>query len=343
MVIIENLDKLTSQIETIFQKQKLIFPKCGKIGKSHPHKSITEMLSLCQDLYNQIELGFELLGAKVTWGEPTLDEKQSDYQFFTKLISDLMGRYSNIKLSYKVTQTTYTTEECDFEWQRVGPAIGGICTVIQLLTEALGFSPSNITFAELLPTAYNSFQKTAGAIERLKSRLNWQVMYPDTLSKDSMQLQKQMMKHGFDEVWSEFQAGLDNYRQNHLLDSTNRFANATTLLLSAIARKYKFKEGQLGAHTIYLEKLGFIHLRIREMISQYWGYLAKFRKGNEPTSNEAMLLLDLAFSIFGFLLPRLDEFKVEEDMLQKARKDTKKIIKMRKEEDARRLVKAEDK
>ncbi len=65
MVIIENLDKLASQIETIFQKQKLIFPKCGKIRKAHSHKSITEMLSLCQDLYNQIELGFELLGAKV--------------------------------------------------------------------------------------------------------------------------------------------------------------------------------------------------------------------------------------------------------------------------------------
>ena len=153
-----------------------------------------------------------------------------------------------------------------------------------------------------------------------------------------MHLRELMQKNGFDNVWSEFQAGLDNYRQDHLLDSTNRLANTTTLLLGAIAKKYKFKGGQLGAHTLFLEKLGFIHERVREMISQFWGYLSKFRKGKEPSRNEAMLLLDLAFSIFGFLLPRIDEFKADDDMIQKARTATNRIIKMRKEEEARRTV-----
>ena len=336
MVIVETLDKLTTQIEALYVKQKLVYPEC-KIGSDKSHRAIRKMISLCQDLYNQVELGLELLGAQVAWGEPTVDERLTDCKFFTKLISDLMGTYSGELICFEVEQIEYSSGDCEFEYKRAGRAKGGIRSVIQLLSEALGYTPLDLAFAELIASSYNSFQMTVGAIARLKSRLNWQVMYPDSLSKDSMHLRELMQKNGFDNVWSEFQAGLDNYRQDHLLDSTNRIANTTTLLLGAIAKMYKFKGGQLGAHTLFLEKLGFIHERVRDMISQFWGYLSKFRKGKEPSRNEAMLLLDLAFSIFGFLLPRIDEFKADDGMIHAARTVTNRIIKMRKEE-ARRTV-----
>lgn len=171
MVIVETLDKLTTQIQALFVKEGLVFPECGT-SSSKSSRTIRKMVSLCQDLYNQIELGLELLGAKVAWGEPTVDERLTDYKFFTKLISDLMGRYSGELICFEVEQIGYSSEDCEFEYKRAGRAKGGIRSVIQLLSDALGYTPLDLAFAELIASSYNSFQMTVGAIERLKSRLN---------------------------------------------------------------------------------------------------------------------------------------------------------------------------
>ena len=132
---------------------------------------------------------------------------------------------------------------------------------------------------------------------------------------------------------------MDNFRQGHFTDAANHFSNTLTEIMKAAAKKFGFRGGQLGQHTMFLDKIGFIHENVREMISRFFSYLAKFRKGQQPSVDEARLLVNLSFSIFGFIAPKISTFKVDSKKASKAKQEIKSYVVQQKEKEAKKIVK----
>lgn len=327
MTLPDDIDNAVGMVRKDFERGVGIPKYNANIDKIR--QRVSQTVSDMQVLYNVVELAIKLLR----------DFPDEDSQLVNKLETDLMGDYSLAKPFIEaVLKTDYPSSRRYWSFEFEETPIGGIKVVIQLLTDALRYGPKMNEFASLLRSACWAFEVTMGALNRLKPRLRWTVMYPDAFSKDSLRLKKQLMKEGLDNVWQHFQAGLDNYRQGHLSDTANHLSNALTQLVGSIAKLRGYRGGQLGEHTIFLEKIGYIDYGVREMISQFFGLLAKFRKGKEPSFEESRLLVDLAFSLFGYLAPRISSFEVDLEVVKNAKKQTKQYVKERKEKEARRIV-----
>ena len=54
-----------------------------------------------------------------------------------------------------------------------------------------------------------------------------------------------------------------------------------------------------------------------DTLSKFYGHLSKFCKGQIPSALEAQFLLDMAMSVFGFLVNRVNEFSP--DTIQKSK------------------------
>ena len=339
MAVVDQLEDVVSRIQVIFDKG-LSTPE--KDSSDQKYRVLLENVSeALQDLYNITDTSLSLLQ-----GYP--DESK---EFFVNLKGELLGRrYPLVKLgsgsiSYGTDIEPFVEVESyissrPFKWtfkQKFVPT-GDINVVIELVTRAMGLDNGSKHYAEYIKSASQAFQQTVGAIKRLQSRLKYTVMFPDSLSKDALKIREYLKKNELDDIWHQFNSGLDNFRTGDLLGSTNRITNSLTSFFRSAAMKYGYKGGQIGEHTMFLEKIDYIHDYVRQMISNYFGYLSKFRKGVEPSLDEARLLLDLAFSLFGFLVPRLDSFKVEESRARDAKTKTKEYVRKQKEEEARKTL-----
>ncbi|MFX1580447.1 MAG: hypothetical protein ACFFBJ_12410, partial [Promethearchaeota archaeon] len=339
MTVVDQLEEAVKRIQSIFDKGLSTPQKYANDQKYR--SSLVSISEALQDLYNIVDTSLSLLK-----GYP--DESK---EFLYSLKGELLGkRYTLVKLGEDViyhgadiepfVEVSGYKSNKPFNWtfkQKILP-IGGVHVAIELVTRSMGLNNGSELYAEYIKSASQAFQQTVGAIKRLQSRLKYTVMFPDSLSKDALKIREYLKKHELDDIWHQFNTGLDNFRTGDLLGSTNRITNALTSFLRSAAIKYGYRGGQLGEHTIFLEKIDYIHDYVREMISSYFGYLSKFRKGVEPSLDEARLLLDLAFSLFGFLVPRLDSFEISEERAKYAKKKTKAFVKKRQEENAKRTL-----
>ena len=294
---------------------------------------ISNAVTIVQKAYNLVQMSLKLLK----------DYPDEDTELLKKLEVDLMGDYSLSMPFFKATAREVSGSRYIWSFTQAKPPIGGLKIVSQFLLDSLSYICPSGDLAARLYSAYRSFVIIEGTLQLLKSRLEWTVMYPDSFSKDSVKIRNSLIKHNMDNVWQLFQTGLDNYRQGHLSESANGFSNALTAMMKAISSEFGYSGGQLGQHTMYLEKIGYIHQNVREMISRFYSYLAKFRKGQEATLDEARLLVDLSFTLFGFLAPRLSSYKVDPEIAKKAKKEVRDSVEKQKEEEARRIVTKVDK
>jgi hypothetical protein len=319
MTIIDDINDIVKKVQLEVNKG-LTNPKCT--GEMHYRATVESALMHIQDLYNVVELALNLL-------ENHPGERP---EFIKKLTDDLMGSYHDYNPFYKVSlqnRGSATFPEYYWDYSREYKSTGGLRVVIHFLSEALGYEVKTEYFVQRVVSAVDAFRLVRGAITRLKSRLKWLVMYPDSLSKDAENLRIILTKHGFLKVWMEFSAGITNLRKGDLLDSTNRFANSIVELIGNVAKKYGFTSQGFGTRTLFLERIGFIHSYTGTMISSFYGYLSKFRKGEEPSFEESRFLLDLAFSIHGHITDKLDSFKAKQTLLDEAAKETKKITRQK--------------
>jgi hypothetical protein len=313
VAILDDIEDTVEKIQSEFDK-----------GLSNPPATVPKRfreyvesaIELLQELYNLVELALNLL-------ENHPDENS---EFISGLKSSLLGSDHNYKPYFAVEYGAASSYPYNYTWKftRKFNPIEGIKVVIYFLSQALGFDVDSSSFVSRIVSASESFRMVRGAIARLKSRLGWMVMYPDSLSKDSNQIRTILLKNNLTMVWEEFSAGIDNFRKGDLLDSTNRFSNSIVELIRSIAESLGFKSGGFGTKALFLERIGLIHTYAREMISSFYGYLSKFRKGQEPSYKEARFLLDLAFTIHGHLVEAMETYQPNNDEIEKVTKDLKK-------------------
>ena len=296
---------------------------------------ITVAIARVQKAYNVIQMALRMLK----------EFPDHDSELIQKLGVDLMGDYTLAKPFYRADAVRpYGSDKYEWKIVQLSTPVMGLKILSQFLLDSLSFQCQSSDLASRLYSVYRSYVMIKGPIALLKSRLQWTVMYPDSFTKDSIRIKNVLVKYNMEDVWFLFQNGIDNYRQGHLIESANGFSNALTAIMKAISHRYGYSGGQLGEHTMFLEKIGYIHQNIREMISRFFSYLAKFRKGQKASVDEARLLVDLSFSLFGFLVPRMSRFKIDAEEAKTAKKKVKMYVKEQKEKDARKVVaKAEKK
>ena len=324
MTIVDNLEKAAIRLQSIFDSG-LSTPRKDVVVQEY-RDALIDANEALQDLYNAVESAYHLLEGY----------HKEDESFLNQLKIDLFGSRENMRPHVFIHPSK--SDDLVYEFKEKYIPSGGIFTVMELLSRSMGLEHNSAIYAIYVRSAYLAYQQTRGAIRRLESRLSYTVMYPDSISKDALQVREYLKQQGEDNIWQQFNMGLDNFRQGDFLGSANRLTNALTSLILVAAQKYGYKGGQIGEHTIFLEKIGFIHDYIRQMISNYFGYLSKFRKGVEPTIEEARFFLDLAFSLFGFIGPRMGSFKVAEEKARESSKSTKNLVRMRKDEVAKKML-----
>jgi hypothetical protein len=333
---VEKLEGSVQRIQSIFDSG--LKKPCKHSRENAYRDTLVELSGALQDLYNLIDTALGLLRGY----------HKEDKTFLADLEYELLGKKQAEQFSLRGANAPFVVVKGysgnqPYYWkfiQKLNPE-GGILVVMEALRSSMGFDHGSEFYAARIRSAYQAFQQTIGAIKRLESRLSYTVMYPDTISKDALSVRENLKKHNLDDIWMQFNAGLDNFRNGDLLGSTNRIANSLTSFIRAAAQKYGYKGGQIGTHTIFLEKIGYVHDYMRQMISNFYGYLSKFRKGVEPTLDEARLLVDLAFSLFGFLVPHMDSFSVSEESAKAAKKETRALVTKQKQEDAKRTLSKE--
>ncbi|MCF2138197.1 MAG: hypothetical protein K9W43_13280 [Candidatus Thorarchaeota archaeon] len=323
MTIIEKLEHAVSKVQSIFDSH--LSRPCRDVSDQKYRPYLIAVSEALQDLYNLIDTALGLLRGY----------HEENKRFLANLEYELLGRIwvnQGSRADFKpfVKTSGYTMYGHYWEFKQIYKTVGGILVAMEFLRRSMGFDHDSKIYAVHIRSAYQAFQQTVGSIKKLQSRLKYTVMYPDSISKDALQIRTNLRKLGLDEIWQQFSVGLDNFHSGDLIGSTNRLTNTLTSLIRATALKYGYQGGQLGAHTIFLEKIGFIHDYVKQMISNYYGYLSKFSKGVEPSINEARFLLDFAFSLFGFLILRMDNFSVLEETAKVAKKETKDLVKSRK-------------
>jgi hypothetical protein len=325
LTLIDDIDRLVVEIRSDFASG-LRSPKYGASNMKFRDQIGTTIRDV-QRLYNVLEMAIKLLR----------DYPDENTSLIDGLEADLMGDCSQAKPFFKTESDGYVRASWLYELQT--KPVGGVKVILQLLTDSLSYTSKTASFAALLLSAYRAFEVTVGHLHRLKSRLEWTVMYPDTFSKDSLKIMNVLREQGLDNVWQYFQTGLDNFRLGHLSDCANNFNNALMHLLRAAAKKYNYTGGGQGEHTIFLEKIGVIPSDMRQLISRFISMLAKFRKEKEPDLDEARLLVDQSFTLFGFLVPRMMKFEVKSGDAEEAKKEVKKYVRTRKDEEAKKRVK----
>ena len=143
--------------------------------------------------------------------------------------------------------------------------------------------------------------------------IQWTVMYPDSFPKNSVQIQNKMIEYGFAEVWNQLSTAIENFLSTNYQAFCNALRNALTRFIRELAKKYNVDEKQFGTQRMNLVKIDFIDNNFSDSIGKYYGHLSKFSKAlDAPSVLECQYLLDMALSVFGFLVRRMDEFKIEE-------------------------------
>ena len=298
MSYIDAIDAAANRLQTILEKKLNRLKVECKDGEYR--EIMLDVLDAAQDLYNHLEEAIGLLKS-YPGDEPKIASK-----FESELFGDVG------KLECCCTSLGYRLQDGLQVWYVVSysPPRGGINRIIGLLSKAMSVNQNTVDFARHVYSATRELQPTLGAIAKLKSRLKWTIMFPDSFSKDSSAIEDGLKKHGLDNAWVQLSSGIENYLSGDFQDSLNNIRNALTHLIKGIAAEYGVDEGGFGEQRSNLKTLGFIDGNTHGALGVLFGHLSKFSKGNaEPTGLDAKYLLQWALTLFGYLLSRLEEFQ----------------------------------
>lgn len=295
MSITDALDESLQKLRDLLEKKLKVLKQ--NVGNRFYRDLILETIDAAQNLYNNLELAFGLLK----------DYPGNDSQFTVQLERELFGNTEQLKPC--VNRVDWSARTKIWESESVDIPLGGINRIITLLTSAMRFPHNGEDFVMRVYSAAEELQPTLAAITKLKSRLKWTVMYPDSFSHDIALIDDGLKQLGFDKVWAQFLAGVENYVSGDFLDSLNNLRNALTLFVKDIAKMYDVDEMQFGTQRSNLTDIGFLDKNLSGDLSNLFGHLSKFSKGNAvPTQLDAKYLLDRTLTVFGYLLLRTEEF-----------------------------------
>ncbi|MFW9887059.1 MAG: hypothetical protein ACFFER_02680 [Candidatus Thorarchaeota archaeon] len=293
--LVVNIESAVKELESILNKEELTHITWGgtpfKLSKV-----LGQALSAAQNVFNYLEMALAMLK----------NYPDSNQELVAELENDLFGP----KKPYSDNLVTIRKYAGHYSYSIDTIAAGGINVVINYLKDATKRDHTSAGFAGCIFSAKVALQSVKGEVERLKSRLQWTVMYPDSFTKDSVQIQERMLKHGFDTAWNQLSIGIENFLSGDFQDTCNALRNSLTLFVKGLAKNHGVDENQFGTQRTNLVKIGFMDSSFSDTLSKFYGHLSKFSKGIDAPSNlEAQYLLDMSLSVFGYLIKRVEEFE----------------------------------
>ncbi len=290
MYLIQEIKEMTDNLVQHFRLSGFESPK-----PTHKHSTyfsnLKQAMQMTQDLINKIEESLLSLEPMITSSE------------YDELESVTLGSVNSS--APFVSADPFSAREWKFD-QEDDPS-PGLIQVRYFLEKTVPLEPARKEFAEYLYSAQQALRVSSLGIERLLSRMQFLVMFPDRLSTARSKIEPLLDSLGSRNSKDDFVLAIEDLAGGEFLQCVTHLRGCLEKVTFDVIDKLELSRS--GGRSIQILKVnGFLNEYESRLLKKYKEFIDNRVHDGKVTQVQAQFALDMMFSVLGFIFLRLAEF-----------------------------------